>query len=565
MNGTNSKENGLANTKYQVAPQREPLEIFENRPKLPERTCCQKCALSSCLFGFVFIVGGIISALLMKPFVHHQIEDNMVLMDGGQAFLGWKDPPVTPLMKLFFFNLTNFEAFLGGRERPRVKKVGPYVYHQEIHKVNVSFDAAGETVTYSDHKSYSFAPPPLSLGSEDDLIVMPNLPLLGALRKLSASPLTITMLESMLRSHNFGIDKNPFLVISVREFLWGYPSLIMSIDRAQACTSEKISQLAASNATFEDDWEDWDKAEGSSAEEPEDECAITADNLVPFGLMVNKNQSVINTRTVNTGKRDLSLKGQLVSIEGSDQLGFWSESRCNSISGTDPGTLPTDIQKDTALELYFESMCRSMKFRQVKCVKHNGIQALRFSPLEETFNSGAEWRENSCYCSSPSSCPPSGIFDLGSGCKANSPVYMSWPHFLHGDPELREGVDGIDPPDRDLHSFLLDIQPDWGTTLAAHARFQMNVRIEKSSYSSFRNIKKSVYLPFLFLEEGIPGPSKYVEGKMKMLLGLGDTVQNLSALIGIAIGFLMMIPEVTLWIRSCCCTRSPPTTRDLKI
>jgi hypothetical protein len=40
-----------------------------------------------------------------------------------------------------------------------------------------------------------------------------------------------------------------------------------------------------------------------------------------------------------------------------------------------------------------------------------------------------------------------------------------------------------------------------------------------------------------------------VEGKMKMLLGLGDTVQSLSALVGIALGFLMMIPEVTLWIR----------------
>jgi hypothetical protein len=117
----------------------------------------------------------------------------------------------------------------------------------------------------------------------------------------------------------------------------------------------------------------------------------------------------------------------------------------------------------------------------------------------------------------------------------------------------------------------------------------------------FRNIKKSVYLPFLYLDEGIPGPNKvssifylltvfperidlfiedeavlrsydsaprppplslknvfkcrplslfqFVEGKMKMLLGLGDTVQSLSALVGIALGFIMMIPEVTLWIR----------------
>ncbi len=41
-----------------------------------------------------------------------------------------------------------------------------------------------------------------------------------------------------------------------------------------------------------------------------------------------------------------SLKGQLASIHGSDQLGFWpGGAACNRISGIDPGTLPTDIHK----------------------------------------------------------------------------------------------------------------------------------------------------------------------------------------------------------------------------
>ena len=38
------------------------------------------------------------------------------------------------------------------------------------------------------------------------------------------------------------------------------PNLLM----LQGCTSEKISRLAASNTTFEDDWEDWDKPERDS-------------------------------------------------------------------------------------------------------------------------------------------------------------------------------------------------------------------------------------------------------------------------------------------------------------
>jgi hypothetical protein len=30
------------------------------------------------------------------------------------------------------------------------------------------------------------------------------------------------------------------------------------------CTSEKINKLAESNATFEEDWEDWDKPEANA-------------------------------------------------------------------------------------------------------------------------------------------------------------------------------------------------------------------------------------------------------------------------------------------------------------
>ena len=59
-------------------------------------------------------------------------------------------------------------------------------------------------------------------------------------------------------------------------------------------------------------------------------------------------------------------------------------------------------------------------------------------------------------------------------------MYMSWPHFLHGDSILTEAVDGLTPPHVDNHSFVLDIQPEWGITLSAKARFQFNVLVEPS-------------------------------------------------------------------------------------
>ena len=77
--------------------------------------------------------------------------------------------------------------------------------------------------------------------------------------------------------------------------------------------------------------------------------------------------------------------------------------------------------------------------------------------------------------------------------QAGNPVYMSWPHFLHGDSILTEAVDGLTPPNVDNHSFILDIQPEWGITLSAKARFQFNVLVEPSEeWPWMANVKDKV-------------------------------------------------------------------------
>ena len=39
-----------------------------------------------------------------------------------------------------------------------------------------------------------------------------------------------------------------------------------------------------------------------------------------------------------------------------------------------------------------------------------------------------------------------------------NPIYMSWPHFLHGEDVLLDGVDGLSP-NPENHSFILDVDP----------------------------------------------------------------------------------------------------------
>lgn len=149
---------------------------------------------------------------------------------------------------------------------------------------------------------------------------------------------------------------------------------------------------------------------------------------------------------------------------------------------------------------------------------------------------------------------------------------MSWPHFLHGDSILREAVEGLTPPDVNDHSFVLDIQPDWGIALSVRARFQFNVLVEPSKEFPYLenvtdkvtakrivllySVPLQVMLPFLMLDEGVPKPNAFIKGQVALVTTMADTVKSLTLLVGAALSFLCMVPEIFLWARSCCHQRT---------
>lgn len=76
-------------------------------------------------------------------------------------------------------------------------------------------------------------------------------------------------------------------------------------------------------------------------------------------------------------------------------------------------------------------------------------------------------------------CPPHGVFNA-TPC-ALGPAYISFPHFLHGDPKLRERIEGLEP-DVNVHSTYLDIHPTLGYTMAGITRLQINVMVSDMKY-----------------------------------------------------------------------------------
>ncbi len=79
---------------------------------------------------FCAILGGVVGLayLVFDPVIKHVILSKLVLRNNSDFAELWSEPPITPHIKVYFFNLTNAEEFFAGNEKPKLKEVGPYVY-----------------------------------------------------------------------------------------------------------------------------------------------------------------------------------------------------------------------------------------------------------------------------------------------------------------------------------------------------------------------------------------------------------------------------------------------------
>ena len=68
----------------------------------------------------------------------------------------------------------------------------------------------------------------------------------------------------------------------------------------------------------------------------------------------------------------------------------------------------------------------------------------------------------------------------------------------------REQVEGITPPDPELHELYMDLEPHLGSPLSVQARFQLNLVIRKDpGFPPLANLNESVtVVPMFWAQEG---------------------------------------------------------------
>lgn len=417
--------------------------------------CLLLCSVLGGLMGLCY--------LLFDPVVKHVILNKLILTNNSEIADFWQAPPITPHLKIYFFNLTNAAQVFEGSEIPKLVEVGPYTYHQKWTKEKVHWHGNG-TMSYSTRKHYTFMPS-LSVGdhSKDNITTL-NIPMLTSYYQMrDANFMTAWGLETILYSLNY----KPWTTKTVEELIWGYDEPLFDLAR-----------LTLPNPPI------YNK----------------------FGLFHDKNTTdgPLPLYTMYTGEGNPYNLSKISLFNGKAHLDFWKNDECNLVQGSDGATFNPYIQKTDTLYFFNDQLCRSIPLRfSGKQVFSKQLPGFRFVPRFDVFKSPSSVPANQCFCTDQTLCNMLGDGMFGvSKCQFDAPIVLSWPHFLHANQSYIDAVDGL-RPNEDKHGFYFDIQPITGTTLAAKARIQINFAIKQSEAFGDMGQVKNTILPILWFEEGL--------------------------------------------------------------
>jgi len=452
----------------------------------------------------VCILTGIFTLIFFQPLADRVISSRLPLQEGRERFEYWRNPPATPFLRVYFFNVTNGDEFLksNGTIKLAVMEFGPYTYSQKLEKVNVTWNPNG-TISYRPKKIYSFQRN-LSCGPEEDAYVLPNMPVLSALSSVKySSKISKTVLARILNVLKLG----PFYQRSVKEVMWGYEDPLLKVGKSFLPEEKRL---------------------------PDDK----------FGLFYGKNDTPGKVYTVFSGQEKLSDYARINVWDGKEGLGRQqkADTPCNMINGTDATGFPPMLNGNSTVYIFQADLCRSLELKYREPKVEQELPVFRFVPSESVFGDVETYPENQCYCADGPPCSRPGTFNI-STCQLGAPVFVSWPHFLHGDPSLGSVIDGLHP-DPALHEFYIDIQPKLGIPMEAKARVQINIQMSREPEIPQGAQLGNVLIPVIWFEDGIDKLPESLMDLMRQAVFVPGIVELAITVASFGFGFIICICEL---------------------
>ncbi|XP_029941174.1 scavenger receptor class B member 1 isoform X1 [Salarias fasciatus] len=418
-----------------------------------------RVAVGFIVAGVLAVTFGIVMIFVGPIIIDDQIVKNTVIDPSNDlSYTMWKDLPVPFFMSVYFFNVLNPQEILNG-EKPMVEQRGPYVYRKQARKQNITFHDNG-TVSYLEYRRYFFEPS-MSVGSEEDVVTIPNMLVLGASVMMENLPFAVRLLIS---STFKTFKEGPFLTKKVGELMWGYDSGLVEF------LNKYLPGMLPSSGKF--------------------------------GLFTEFNNSNTGLFTIHTGKDDIRKVHQVDSWNGLKELSYWKTPQANMINGTAGQMWPPFMTKETTLPFYSPDACRSLELVYERPGVMEGIPLYRYVAPKTMFANGSTYAPNEGFCP----CRQSGLLNV-STCRYNSPVFISHPHFFNADPVLLDFVQGLNPTE-EQHGLFIDIHPETGVPLNVSIRLQLNLYMKRVSGITETGKISEVVMPMLWFEERgyIDGP-----------------------------------------------------------
>lgn len=375
--------------------------------------------------------------------------------DIDTVFENWKSPPTKPRLLVHIFNYTNPEEVMVGKE-PKVKEVGPYVFSEQMERIEVKFYDNG-TVSFQERRTIQPLPH-LSKGSFNDTILVPNIPFLTILAAASQGDFAIQTVTSTVFS---AVEARLIVNSTVDDFIWGM--------------NDEFFKFLKKIKSF------------------------IGDEVKPFGFLAKRRGVHHDVVTMHTGNKDLNSVGLISKWNGMSSIGKWGNTTCDKLESSDGSLFPARYSSGKApLYVYAPTMCRRLPLLFNKTTQSKDgfpVNEYHVSPnmFDYTHN-----EENKCF-SVNGEYAKNGLFNTGP-CQNGAPIFASFPHFFKGDPALMEDVLGL-TPDEEKHQSYFQIHEKLGVSLLVKTRFQLNIKVNKPHFiSQVAGIKKEMIFPVAWLE-----------------------------------------------------------------
>ncbi|XP_067646552.1 scavenger receptor class B member 1 isoform X1 [Eurosta solidaginis] len=410
--------------------------------------------LAVIIIGIVTLILGIM--LTTIPWLDYFILKNLQLWNNTLSFHYWQRPGVIRLTKVYIYNVTNPDGFLIG-EKPILTEVGPFVYREDMQKVNIHFHD-NQTVSYQHKKILQFVPE-LSI-DKNTRIVTPNIPLLTL---TSLSPKLGYLLSKTISVVLTAANFKPFINVTADQLVFGYDDALVSL--AHRFYPKHMRPMER------------------------------------MGLLLGRNGTLTEISTIKTGLQGMEEFGYIDRLNGLDHLPHWKSPPCNRIAASEGSFFPPrDITKANMVYLYDKDLCRVIPLQYQRGVIKDGIDADLYILPGNSYGDATNNPENECFNANDFE-SVKGLQNI-SPCQYGAPVYISNPHFYQADESLLHSVEGL-KPNKSEHETYFKIQSKLGVPLEGKVRIQLNLKVTRAkNVFPVRNFRDFVF-PVMWLEEGI--------------------------------------------------------------